>query len=127
MTTRDEAKRTALAYAWGREDASGTPTAVPSGGAAAGGDWAFSEAYAQGQLDYNEQRRGDMIPVRDAYANWQDSGGKSVFRRGELTLSDIKRTELREHWPDLDRSPEAYAAYYALRDQMQAAAWDALP
>jgi hypothetical protein len=136
MTTRDEAKRTAMAYAWARDDARkefsafvhaeyGTPTVTPAG--ATSGDWAFSEAYAQGQEDYNEQRRGDFIPVQDAWANWQASGGRSVFKRGELTLGADERAELRGLWPSFWDDDNDTSAYYARRDQMQNAAWDALP
>jgi hypothetical protein len=122
--TPDEARRTAMSYAWGAEDYSNTKTVTPAGGIS--GDWAFGEAYAQGQADYDAERRGSMISVQDAYRNWQDSGGKSVFKRGDLTLSDARRRALRESWPDLTRAPEAYQAYYDLRDQYQDEAWDAL-
>jgi len=124
MTTPDEAKRTALAYAWGCEDTSGTVTVAPAGSVS--GDWAFSDAYAQGQDDYNSERRGDFLPVRDAYRNWQASDGRSVFPRGGLTLSDSQRRALRESWPDMTSRPEAFAAHYQLREAMQEQAWDAL-
>ena len=133
--TRDEAKRTAMAYAWGREDesrenarredpaAEGTPTVAPAGQIS--GDWAFSEAYAQGQDDYNSQRRGSFIPIREAYDNWQASGGRSVFKRGELTLGENERAELRSLWPSFMAGSSGQSAYYTRQDQMQAAAWDA--
>lgn len=132
MTTRDEARRTAMAYAWGREDQSGldnpdgikTPTVTPAGQIS--GDWAFSEAYAQGQDDLNNERRGDFIAVQDAWANWQASGGRSVFKRGELTLSDAQRWELRGLWPSFWDDDNDTSAYYARRDQMQDAAWETL-
>jgi hypothetical protein len=125
--TRDEAKATAMAYAWGREDASSIRTVTPPG-SEANGDWLFREAYAQGYDDFNAQRRHMMIPVREAYENWQASSGRSVFRPGELTLGEKQRRELRELWPDSWSSgrPGAYDAYYARRDAMQAAAWNAL-
>ena len=125
MTTRDEAKRTAMAYAWGCEDTSGTKTVMPAGEIS--GDWAFSEAYAQGQDDYNSQRRGDFIPVRDAYANWQASDGRSVFKRGELTLGEDEHAELRRLWPAFRNGDNDASAYYLRRAEMQAAAWETLP
>jgi hypothetical protein len=127
--TPDEARRTAMSYAWGYEDASresGNGVVTAKGGEISG-DWAFGEAYAQGQDDYDAERRGNMISVQDAYRNWQDSGGKSVFKRGDLTLSDARRRALRESWPDLTRAPEAYTAWWTLRDEYQDEAWDALP
>jgi hypothetical protein len=124
MTTPDEAKRTAMAYAWGCEDTSGTATVTPPG--ANSGYWAFSDAYAQGQDDYNEQRRGDFLPVRYAYGNWQASGGRSVFKQGELTLDEAGRTELRGLWHDWVTSDNGHDAYYARKAELQDAAWNAL-
>jgi hypothetical protein len=133
MTTRDEAKRTAMSYAWGREDESEesaalvrTKTAYRRDAGQIAGDWAFSEAYAQGHDDLNAGRRVDMLPVREAYRNWQASAGKSVFERGKLTLSDDQRAELRAAWPEQLALAGAYQAYYELETQFQDEAWAAL-
>jgi hypothetical protein len=123
MTTRDEARRTAMAYAWGCEDTSSTKTAYRPELGQVSGDWAFGEAYAQGQDDYNSERRGDMTSVQAAYGNWQASGGRSVFKRGSLTLGDEQRAELRASWPYPDARPGAYEGYWRLQDRMQDEAW----
>jgi hypothetical protein len=122
--TPDEGKRTALGYAWGREDASDIKTA--GDGPAQIGHLTFADAYAQGQDDYNSERRGGMIGIREAYANWQASGGRSIFARGDLTLGDDERAELGQMWHAWVASDEARSAYYARQAEMQAAAWDAL-
>jgi hypothetical protein len=125
--TPDDAKLAAINYAWGREDAGGGPTVTPPG--ALTGYGAFSTAYANAWNDYNTGRRGMMIPVRDAWENWQASGGRSVFKQGELTLTDADRAELRTLWPT-SLKPESEAAelrtaYWTRQEQMQAAAWEA--
>ena len=133
--TPDEARNKALGYAWGREDARedfsklvhavfGAPTATR--GVYSSGSLAFADAYARGQDDYDHQRRGSMITLREAYANWQDSGGRSIFARGELTLGEDERAELRGLWPTWFSGDDGRSAYYARQAELQAAAWDAL-
>ena len=80
--TRNEAQRLASGYAWAREDCTHVPTATTT---AASGDWEFSNAYASGWDDYNNELRGCMITVRGAYERWQATGGTSVFADGETT------------------------------------------
>jgi hypothetical protein len=133
VTTRDEAKLKAMAYAWGREDESEasaalerTKTACRPGTGQIARDWAFSEAFAQAQDDYDNGRRGDMPTLKDAYANWQASGGRTVFERGNLTLADDKRAELRAAWLQQQAPAGAYQAYHALKDRLQDEAWAAL-
>jgi hypothetical protein len=117
--TPDEAKWLALGYAWASQDSTGTPAATPAG--ATDGETAFGSAFAAAWADYNAQRRGMMLPVRDAYANWQASNGRSVFRQGDLTLTDAQRALLRRLWDEETdpRKPE----YYAMRENMQRTLW----
>ena len=80
----DVALATGQAYAWGREDASGVLTrSAPGNGNTP--SWEFGKAYAQGWADYDAERRGSMPTVRDAYRQWQESGGAGIFRRGDST------------------------------------------
>jgi hypothetical protein len=118
----DEARWLALGYAWASQDSTGTPAATPAG--ATDGETAFAGAFAAAWADYNAQRRGMMLPVRDAYANWQDSNGRSVFKRGDLTLTDAQRAVLRRLW-DEDPDPRK-PRYYEMRENMQLTAWTAL-
>lgn len=76
---KEEATQLAMGYAWGREDASGTPTVT----AGPGGNGArqFSEAFAQGQDDFNSEKRYNMTPVREAYEAWQLTNGRTIFAR----------------------------------------------
>ena len=98
--TRDNAIQCALGYAWGREDASGTITAGDSNRTPSA---EFADAFAQGWEDFNTQKRGDMIPVKDAYERWQASGGKSIFPPDNTTEAqrarhDAWRKEWKEHY-----------------------------
>lgn len=127
--TPEHARYTALGYAWAAEDFGQGPTAARSVvtgmlDGSLNGPLLFSAAYAQGRADYDAQRRGSMLPVQDAYRNWQDSEGRSVFKRGDLTLSDAQQTILRQiWWQEADpRKPE----YHRTREAMQNQAWDAL-
>jgi hypothetical protein len=120
----DKAEHLAMGYAWGREDASGTKTAVP--GERFLGDLAFAEEYAQGYDDFNSGRRCSMDNVRAAYEHWQASGGRSVFARGDLTLSENGRDELHRLWhAAMSWGSGDTTAYYARRAELQDAAWDA--
>ena len=85
----EHAMTAGLNYAWGREDASGMPTL--NGVSKDTPSFAFSMAYAQGWDDYNQEKRGNMIPVRDAYQNWQASGGTRVFKPGDSTAEYRER------------------------------------
>jgi hypothetical protein len=121
--TPDEARQLAMGYAWGREDASKTATA---GTHEWQSTWSlFADAYAQGYEDSNTGRRCSMTNVRDAYEKWQDSGGRSIFARGDLTLPDDQREELRSLWPDWWSNGHDTTAYYARQAELQDAAWDA--
>ena len=121
----DDARLAGMHYAWGREDASGAETA---GEHPYRSGWSlFADAYAQGWADYNAQRRCSMTNNRDAYDRWQESGGRSIFRRGDLTLTDEQRAELRALWPTFwsKGSATTTAAYYARQQEFQDAAWAA--
>lgn len=80
--TRNEAQRLASGYAWAREDCTHALTATTT---SASGDWEFSNAYAQGWEDYDNELRGSVPPVRSAYERWQATGGTSIFADGETT------------------------------------------
>ena len=96
--TRDNAIQCALGYAWGREDASGTPTAGDPNSVTT---MQFAAAFAQGWEDYNTQKRGDMTSVRSAYDQWQASGGKSIFPPDNTTEAQRKRHEAwRKAWKE---------------------------
>lgn len=123
---KNEARQHGLGYAAGREDASGTATATSPAEPHRSGFTAFAAAFAQGWGDYNTCRRHMMTNCRDAYDQWQESGGLTIFRRGELTLSEDQRAELNRKRPGAFASPEEFAAYWALLDRMQASAWAAL-
>lgn len=84
--THDEALKLASGYAWGCEDSTRVPTSAPADHLTdTDGSFGFSQAYAAGWDDYNTDQRGDMIPVRDAYASWQRSAGFSIFPAGRTT------------------------------------------
>jgi hypothetical protein len=119
----DKAENLAMGYAWGREDASGTKTATS--GEWHLGDLAFAGAYAQGYDDFSNGRRCSMNNVRAAYEHWQASGGRSVFARGDLTLGEAGRAELRRLWPSSWNGDHDTTAYYARRAELQDAAWNA--
>lgn len=89
----DSAMGQGLAYAWGREDASGTPTVPPAGKTATEvvAPMEFGRAYTAGWEDYNSEARSNMIPLRDAYDHWQSSGGVSIFAPGESTAEVAAR------------------------------------
>lgn len=65
----------ALWYAWGREDASGTPTAASE---LASPGYGFADAYTAAYEDYSGERRFIRPSVRNAYATWQDTDGKTI-------------------------------------------------
>lgn len=124
---RNEAMQHGLGYAAGREDASGTRTAeVPGDPQMRSGFLAFADAYAQGWDDYNAQRRGSMTNCRDAYDQWQATGGRTIFRQGDLTLSEAGRAELDRMRPGAFASSEEFSAHWARRTQMQDDAWHEL-
>ena len=123
----DEAMQHGLGYAAGREDASGVRTAeVPGDPQMRSGFLAFAQAYAQGWDDFNSGARCSMTNARDAYDRWQESGGRTIWRRGDLTLSEEDRRELDRLRPGAFASTEEFAAYWNLRDRMQDDAWHAL-
>jgi hypothetical protein len=123
----DKAENLAMGYAWGREDASGTATAGDSQNPFRTGYLAFAEAYAQGYDDFNNGRRCSMNNVRAAYEHWQASGGRSVFARGDLTLSEAGRDELHKMWHEAWGwgGSKDTSAYYARQAELQDAAWNA--
>jgi len=127
MSSHDEKEQLALGYAWGREDATGIRTVPPMAYPVRLGTCEFAKAYAQGQDDYDHQYRYSMIPVRDAYEHWQASGGRSIFRQGELTLPENRRAELRALWPVWfgDNVPRDTSAYYEAQARFQGEAWEA--
>jgi hypothetical protein len=93
VTARDEKLMCGLAYAWGYEDASGKRTA-PSPDAPDGvGCIAFAEAFADAYEDFWAERRFNMTSVQNAYAQWQASGGKGIWRAGEATADIQARRE----------------------------------
>ncbi len=83
ITSYDLEVTRALAYAWGREDASGTPTRpwtaprTPS--------LTFAEAYASMRTEYNARERWFAFPLRDAYDRWQETDGETIYQPGEST------------------------------------------
>ncbi len=78
--THDDAMLTALAYAWGREDASGMRTAPSAQHPQDTTPWTFAEAFAAGYDDYNGEKRAYMTSVQSAYDTWQESRGQTIFR-----------------------------------------------
>lgn len=74
--THEEAMHTALGYAWGAEDFSGTRTVSPT---EMPGTLAFADAYADGWDAFNADRRHYMTNVGDAYRRWQESGGLTIW------------------------------------------------
>ena len=122
----DEAKQHGLGYAAGREDASGTPTAIPPGKMWRSGWTTFADAYAQGWYDFNAQRRCSMTSCRDAYDRWQESGGRTIFRKGDLTLSEADRAELNRMRPGAFATTGEFTAYWERQAVMQDAAWAVL-
>lgn len=123
----DEAMQHGLGYAAGREDASGTRTAeVPGDPQMRSGFLAFADAYARAWDDYNTQRRCMMTNCKDAYDQWQATGGRTIWHKGELTLGDEDRAELDRQRPGAFATTEQFTAYRELRDRMQDDAWHAL-
>ncbi len=90
--TKDEATQLALGYAWASEDVSKVPTAGPADRVTT---LAFAEAFAHGWSEYNSERQWFMIPVRDAYVNWQASAGASIYSREQIaSLERVARTRV---------------------------------
>jgi hypothetical protein len=75
----ESAIQLALGYAWGREDAGGTVTAGPASGTPQIPSSAFADAFAQGQDEYDTERRGMMTNVRSAYERWQATNGQTIW------------------------------------------------
>lgn len=96
--THDEAIRTGLGYAWGREDASGVLTVGDPNRVTT---YEFAEAYAEGWDDYNSQKRCDMTNVRSAYDHWQSSKGESIFSLDNTTEAQrIRHEAWRREWEE---------------------------
>lgn len=74
---RSAAIKQGCGYAWGFEDASGVPTAVPAG-STDNGSWAFANAWGQSWADYLDDKSGSVMSVARAYLAWQESGGSTV-------------------------------------------------
>ena len=72
------------AYAWGREDASGTRTVSPTD---APGSLTFAEAWGARKYAFDHERIYYMPPLRDAYDEWQASGGTPHGRTWAITPS----------------------------------------
>ena len=70
--TPQEALSTALGYAWGREDASGTRTVSPTD---APGSLTFAEAYQKRQAAFIAEDCYWMPSVPSAYGAWQAAAG----------------------------------------------------
>jgi hypothetical protein len=81
--TRDHAFQLAMGYAWGVQDTRGKVNTLSSE--------QFAVMFANGWDDYNTGLRGSMVPVRDAYAFWKDSLGKTIFPEGDSTEQQIAR------------------------------------
>ena len=71
--THDDALQCAHGYAWGNEDAGGSITWE--------GAFSFATAYARGWDEFNQEKRGYMIPVSDAYRTWNATHGRTIFAR----------------------------------------------
>ena len=78
--TKNEALQHGLGYACGREDVSGDKTISAHRDSL--GWIEFGEAYAAGWDDYNAGVSHYMVNARDAYATWQASSGRTIFREG---------------------------------------------
>lgn len=83
-----EAMQHGLGYAAGREDASNVKTAEPG---SVPGFMAFASAYARGHDRYNKEIMHFMVPCRDAYDAWQESGGRSIYRLAEQSEYALTR------------------------------------
>jgi hypothetical protein len=123
---RNEAMQHALGFADGRETGTGTATAISPAYPHTSGFYAFAEAYAQGWDDYSRQHRSSMTSCRDAYAKWQETGGRTIFSKGDLTLSEADRAELNRERPGAFATTEQFTAYWELRERMQDQAWHEL-
>lgn len=120
----DRAERLASGYAWGREDASGTRTAATDD---RDGSYLFARAYAAAQDDYNRERRGSMMTVRDAYARWQDSGGRTIEDEHdfEAHLLGQARTWIAGRFPDTDTAVMSDQAIRSGMDRHHDGGWTA--
>jgi hypothetical protein len=110
--TMEEARATAKGYAWGQEDARnefrrlvhadyGKPTASRDD---RDGSYLFSRAYGWAQDEYNRGRRSSMMPVRDAYARWQATGGMTIEDEHgfEMHVLTIARSWIANRFPEID-------------------------
>lgn len=75
-TTDLAAMTRAAAYAWGREDASGTRTVSPT---AAPGSLTFSEAWSARMYAFKHEATYYMPNLRVAYDEWQAAGGRPAW------------------------------------------------
>lgn len=108
----EHAEGLASGYAWGREDARnefrrlvhaeyGKPTASPDD---RDGSYLFARAFAAAWREFNQGRRGSMMPVRDAYTRWQETGGMTIedkhgFEAHALTAA---RSWIASRFPEQD-------------------------
>lgn len=93
MTTRERAEAQALGYAWGREDSSGVRTAERPKPSGISGPLQFAVAYAQMHDDYSNDRRWTAFPVKDAYERWQETNGRTIYKDGESTEEQQRRSQ----------------------------------
>jgi hypothetical protein len=89
--TPDQARYLAEGYAWGREDVTRIMTAPAT---ADGVGWMqFAGAYAQMHDEYNNGQRWSAFPVQDAYERWQETQGRTIYREGESTEEQQRKSE----------------------------------